>query len=428
MSVPKTLETTPATCSISFEDVTAPSLLLGRGAFGEVSLVQVKSEARREGACYFALKRVRCQLSDAGIRQATLEAQLLWQLSQENVGILGCFDFRVVPEPPTLELLLEFAAMGDLCRRLRVCKEASPDHAGLPKAEVMAYTTDVARGLSFLHGLRPKIFHRDVKPPNIMLCHVAGETRSTPQAKLADFGVAKVMESEASTAGTATFIGTPHYLSPEIFGGGTYDERADAWALGCVLYEMICYRRPFHFAEDNVAVMALRISQGKYDSDLLQQQASKYPICLHQIADGLLRLDLSARLRAVDVLSSLDGVDMGDPDHPDPMWSHLPSCWDPLSTEEVGLSPPGTHTDSWHGAELQSDSDATHQLLAVLEANESPYTLGHLTDPIYGEVLTLPAVDGSRLGGLDILDEQYGSGLPSFSSFPGFTRPDDLPP
>ena len=42
----------------------------------------------------------------------------------------------------------------------------------------------------------------------------------------------------------------------------------------------------------------------------------------------------------------------------------------------------------------------------MLEANESPYTLGHLTDPIYGEVLTLPAVDGSRLGGLDILDEQ----------------------
>lgn len=162
----------------------------------------------------------------------------------------------------------------------------------------------------------------------------------------------QVMESEASTAGTATFIGTPHYLSPEIFGGGTYDERADAWALGCVLYEMICYRRPFHFAEDNVAVMALRISHGKYDSDLLQQQASKYS-GLHEIADGLLRLDLSARLRAVDVLSSLDGVDMVDPD---PMWSHLPSCWDPLSTEEVGLSPPGTHTDSWHGAELQSDS------------------------------------------------------------------------
>ncbi len=44
-TVAKTLETTPSTPSISFEDVTAPSLLLGRGAFGEVSLVQVKSEA-----------------------------------------------------------------------------------------------------------------------------------------------------------------------------------------------------------------------------------------------------------------------------------------------------------------------------------------------------------------------------------------------
>ena len=170
------------------------------------------------------------------------------------------------------------------------------------------------------------------------------------------------MESEASTAGTATFIGTPHYLSPEIFGGGTYDERADAWALGCVLYEMMCFRRPFHFAEDNVAVMALRISHGTYDAELLSKQASNYPEGLLQIAAGLLRLELSGRLRAVDVLSSLDSTAPGL----DEKRSDLPSCWDPIATackggsDEVGvghgLSPGKLDTDSWHGAEVQNDS------------------------------------------------------------------------
>jgi len=172
----------------------------------------------------------------------------------------------------------------------------------------------------------------------------------------------QVMESEASTAGTATFIGTPHYLSPEIFGGGTYDERADAWALGCVLYEMMCFRRPFHFAEDNVAVMALRISHGTYDAELLSKQASNYPEGLLQIAAGLLRLELSGRLRAVDVLSSLDSIT--DPGLDDPKRSDLPSCWDPIPTspckgvsDEVGHGPsPKLDTDSWRGAEVQSDS------------------------------------------------------------------------
>ncbi|CAK9037233.1 unnamed protein product [Durusdinium trenchii] len=396
-----------------FDKVGEPCLFLGRGAFGEVSLVKCKDTGT--GELHLALKRVRLQLSDAGIATARQEAQLLWQLSQESVGILQCFAFRMVPEPVlTLELLLEFAPLGDLCRRLRLCKEA----------EVVAYTYDVAQGLSFLHGLRPKIFHRDVKPANIMLCYPESSvTRACPRAKLADFGVAKVMESEASTAGTATFIGTPHYLSPEVFSGDTYDERADAWALGCVLYEMMCFCRPFHFAETNVAIMALRISQGHYDRERLSQAMGRYPEGLLQTAEGLLRLELSERLRAIDLVESLGSFGFLDEARAE---SPLPSCWDPLPIDGAGTSSEvRLDTDSWHGAHVASDSSST-QLLAVLEASESPYTLGHLNDPIYGEVLTLPALHhDSRLGGLDILDTQYGSGLPGLD---GVARPDDMPP
>ena len=263
---------------------------------------------------------------------------------------MRCYDFRLVQEPPTLELLLEplafglpllkllssrFAPLGDLCRRLRSCKEAARE---LPEEEAVSYTEDVAQGLSFLHQLRPKIFHRDVKPANILLCHSTTESRP-PRAKLADFGVAKVLESEASSAGTATFVGTPHYLSPEVFSGDTYDEKADAWALGCVVYEMLCLCRPFHLAESNVALMATRICQGQYDQELLSTR--NYRESLLQTVTGLLTLERTSRLSATEVAGALGEVgEVTDP-----------SCWEPIPLEE-----PVDSEDSWRGARIATDS------------------------------------------------------------------------
>ena len=163
------------------------------------------------------------------------------------------------------------------------------------------------------------------------------------------------MESEASSAGTATFIGTPHYLSPEVFSGETYDERADAWALGCVLYEMMCFCRPFHFAESNVAIMALRISQGHYDKDRLVNQAANYPEGLLQVAEGLLRLELSERLRAIDLVATLGPLledSLSEPSEPG-----FPSSWDPLPINRDSETSEGkAETDSWHGAHVASGS------------------------------------------------------------------------
>lgn len=245
-----------------------------------------------------ALKRARVgKLSEGASDKALEEAELLSRLSQESPQILRCFDFRLLPGSlPVLELMLEFAPLGDLSGRIRQHKEwchsssgpaaqSVEAGSGMPEQEVVSYGCDIAAGLAYLHGLRPKILHRDVKPANILLFH--GQA-GLPSAKLADFGIAKILEMETSLAGAATVIGTPHYFSPELCRGEQYDERADSWALGCILYEMLCLHRPFHEAEGNLALLAVRISEGKLDRAALEKQAEHYNGRLILVLTGLL--------------------------------------------------------------------------------------------------------------------------------------------
>jgi eukaryotic-like serine/threonine-protein kinase len=125
----------------------------------------------------------------------------------------------------------------------------------------------IASALSRAHAL--KIVHRDLKPENVMLVEREGDPDFV---KVLDFGIAKVQIGEltAGDVGQAgpgqpvltqagMVYGTPEYMAPEQALGQTVDARADLYALGCILYEMLCGMRPFD-AESKVALLGMQVT------------------------------------------------------------------------------------------------------------------------------------------------------------------------
>ncbi|MGA3168524.1 MAG: serine/threonine-protein kinase, partial [Terriglobia bacterium] len=105
----------------------------------------------------------------------------------------------------------------------------------LPVLDTLDLACQMAEALAEAHA--HGIVHRDIKPANVMLT-------KTGRVKLVDFGLARLPEMAGVTA-TGAALGTPAYMAPEQVRGETIDGRADLWALGVVLYEMLAARHPF---------------------------------------------------------------------------------------------------------------------------------------------------------------------------------------
>jgi YVTN family beta-propeller protein len=128
----------------------------------------------------------------------------------------------------------------DLRGLLRERARLEPEHAATIVAEVAA-ALDAAheRGL----------VHRDIKPGNILV-----ERRgASERVFLGDFGLARLVEATSGVTATGAFVGTLDYVAPEQIKGARVDARADVYALGCVLFELLTGIPPFAGRDDKVA-------------------------------------------------------------------------------------------------------------------------------------------------------------------------------
>src|SRR5579859_5707482 len=123
-------------------------------------------------------------------------------------------------------LVLEYVGGGSLADRLL-------HEPRLPIGQTLAIALELADALAQAHHL--KIIHRDLKPSNVLLAE-----DGTP--RLTDFGVAHMAQGGSTTAGAV--VGTLSYLPSEASNGETPDTRADVWAFGVLLFEMLVGCRP----------------------------------------------------------------------------------------------------------------------------------------------------------------------------------------
>ena len=114
----------------------------------------------------------------------------------------------------------------------------------LPVSQVLDIAARMALALAYAH--RQGVVHRDIKPANVML------DPDTGAVKLTDFGIARITDSSRSRTGMV--LGTPSYMAPEQMAGDLVDGRADLYALGVVLFQLLTGRLP-HEAPSLAALM-----------------------------------------------------------------------------------------------------------------------------------------------------------------------------
>ncbi len=196
--------------------------VLGRGGMGTVYR-GTDTVLDRE----VALKIFRPDVADASeVRRQHSEMRLLAKLNHH--GLVTLFDagtavqgHREVPF-----LVMELIPGSDLRRRIA----AGP----ITGAEVARIGSELAEALQYIH--HHGVVHRDVKPANILLAKYA--ERAGFRTKLADFGIARMVEGARLTA-TNTVPGTAAYLSPEQASGASVGPAADIYSLGLVLLEAL---------------------------------------------------------------------------------------------------------------------------------------------------------------------------------------------
>ncbi len=257
--------------------------LLGTGGMGEVYRAR-DSRLRRD----VALKVLPEAFVGDPQRMARFEreAQFLAALNHPNIASI----YGLEESGGVRALVMEVAEGPTLAERIK--------RGPLTPEEALPLARQIADALEYAH--ERGIVHRDLKPANVKL---------TPEGsvKILDFGLAKAVLGESAAADVSAsptlsypasqagiILGTAAYMSPEQAKGAKVDRRADIWAFGCILFEMLAGRRAFE--GETVSETLAAILRGEPDWSKLSKIV---PADIRTLLERCLRKDIRSRLQSM---------------------------------------------------------------------------------------------------------------------------------
>src|SRR5262245_30137896 len=203
---------------------------LGRGGMGEVHLARDLRLGR-----LVAVKLLTTQQPDLDER-VLAEARATARCRHENIVVI----YEVGAHERQPYMVLEYLEGQTLRQWIHDHAATAESPARVPPARAMDLMLPVVRALAYAHD--QGIVHRDLKPENVMLTRAGG-------IKVLDFGVAKHVEAfvpdpAGDDASSSAPAGTRPYMSPEQLRNGAVDHRADVWAVGIMLFELVAGAHP----------------------------------------------------------------------------------------------------------------------------------------------------------------------------------------
>lgn len=261
--------------------------VLSKGAFGEVWLAQLENRQ-------VAVKRI---LSEKKNDEKEIEC------FGAEIKLMASFS-----HPKIVEFLgVSWSSMQDVCAVTEYMGKG--DLYGFLKRRQgqlnwrdhkIFLAEDVADALGYLHGLSPKVIHRDLKSKNILL-------DDSFRAKLSDFGISRERSVEDTmTAG----VGTIYWTAPEVLMGKKYTEKADIYSFGIVMSELETHAVPYSDKRDSAGkkLQGMKIVQMVIRRNLRPTFSLDCPALVKELADRCLDADPDTRPSAIELLRIIQNM------------------------------------------------------------------------------------------------------------------------
>jgi len=214
------------------------------GKIGEGAFARVRKITRKSDKAVFALKMIKKKgKSQEDIAALQREILVLQKCDHENIVRLGDW----CDTKKRIYMVVEFCDGGDVFERVVQFKKFNEKAA-------IHVVKQVASGIAHVHELG--FVHRDLKPDNLMYSTKAHDSK----VKIIDFGLA----GDAQHGPCKTPCGTAHYAAPEVLSSLEYDQSADMWSLGVIIYTLLCGFPPFFDASNNMKNLYHLIKKGQY--------------------------------------------------------------------------------------------------------------------------------------------------------------------